>query len=767
MSGTAAANQAGASYNRLEFRDLANHCQGTYEALSYVVEVIILSGRPSLQHVAEPEMDQILLLLENYQVDLSSLSQFPLDAPDVDEALLLLARLQNRAALGNAEQQKAKAFVPTIRDITEFTLLDRSKKTYRYNIGEWLEVRGNSMRYRMEIIHNILKQKNADGEDEYIFETTVDPKLTIDELRWPREALRRIFGMGPWVWQQWAMLKLEDKLVFRQGHAHDFELLDIRGYAEELWALWLHDKRNQSFRTLWDRVGASGQAELAKHIFSPFDLMVEVIHDQDQWEFADAGVSIFTYLSLLGSGFFDGAIVVFLQVFIPIILFFYYTSDREIDEIATGTREMLFAVLVYYLYKVARDTASDFHEVTGLASSTLSRIQSLRVILWENGNDSVYQSLGYTCDLFMNTGYICYLYMFNVWILFNVSDPFELLGSVIFFEFLFDLDEEIAGSRWWDTRSKRYLKAGVVGTILQNSIRGERCQSTDAYLSKFTALYSDSERELVKKRMEDRVLVNNSAANAGNDACCTCCGWDIFSWLCCGWGSEGGAGGCCCCRKAKPTFLKKQADEESELLTVTERVERIRRRESNAFQINRKPKPVRFSGAFAQIRGLYSRECPIFERHRDLRAWSQWEELIFIFPTPSLVPSGYRQGSKLVMPGSTGDGFAIRTDRGYTPGTTRRRRFFRHMWEVLTGRYGWNSFQSDSQHESFSFYFTRTLHWFVAWQSYLLQIVFPFVIVVGILLIYAENGYCSLRRGECSLPTYYGIPQLNTNSTVG
>ena len=184
------------------------------------------------------------------------------------------------------------------------------------------------------------------------------------------------------------------------------------------------------------------------------------------------------------------------------------------------------------------DTASDFHEITGLASSTVSRVQSLRTILWENGNDSFYQSLGYTTDLFMNTGYICYLYIFNIWILFNVSDPFELLGSVIFFEFLFGLDEEIADSRWWDTRGKRFLRAGVVGCIIQNTIRRERCQSSDVYLNKFSALYSDADKQLLKKRMEDRGITDN---NAGADPWCTCFGWDIFGWLFCR----------CCSKKLK------------------------------------------------------------------------------------------------------------------------------------------------------------------------------------------------------------------------
>ena len=64
---------------------------------------------------------------------------------------------------------------------------------------------------------------------------------------------------------------------------------------------------------------------------------------------------MFTYLSLLGTGFGDAFIVFFLQVSIPIVLFFFYTSPaREDDDIAAGTREMLFAVLIFYAFKLNR-----------------------------------------------------------------------------------------------------------------------------------------------------------------------------------------------------------------------------------------------------------------------------------------------------------------------------------------------------------------------------------------------------------------------------
>jgi hypothetical protein len=130
--------------------------------------------------------------------------------------------------------------------------------------------------------------------------------------------------------------------------------------------------------------------------------------------------------------------------------------------------------------------------VAGISESVNSRIQSLRKIVWDNGNDSLAQSLGYTGDLFMNTGYKCYLYIFNMFILYNVSDPFEILGSVIIFEFLFDLDEDIASTPWWD-EGKRFLKAGVVEMIMQSTIRREYTTTRLSYMNNLGVTLTERE----------------------------------------------------------------------------------------------------------------------------------------------------------------------------------------------------------------------------------------------------------------------------------
>jgi hypothetical protein len=112
-------------------------------------------------------------------------------------------------------------------------------------------------------------------------------------------------------------------------------------------------------------VGPFGQAELMNHTMSPFNLFHEVIMNRDnKWNFDDPGISIFTYVSLFGSGFVDALVVFLLQFIMPISLFFLYTSGREKDEVAAGTRVVLFAVLFYYFFKVnqGKKSQSDQNE---------------------------------------------------------------------------------------------------------------------------------------------------------------------------------------------------------------------------------------------------------------------------------------------------------------------------------------------------------------------------------------------------------------------
>eukprot|EP00980_Cylindrotheca_fusiformis_P030206 scaffold24532_cov157-Cylindrotheca_fusiformis.AAC.9 len=521
-------------------------CTNTYTALSYFVREWKKSGGRNPTFIPKRVIEALFQVFEEKNIDMSNVDNIPYDAEDLDDCLILLARIQNKGA---SQYGGDKGF--TLQDLVRDTLVDRSRKPHKYDIGEYVEVFGPSMVWRLEKIQNVLKTYDDDGETPiFIYETDVDHELKEDEMRWPKEALIHIFGYGPWIWQEWACLRLENKLSFQRGSSTDFEFFDIPSYVRELWNVWFMDERNKTFRELFDRVGESGQDQLLHHILSPFDLMDDVISNKDErWDFEDSGISLYAYLLVL----------------------LLLKSKRRRNNCCWNQRDALF------------DTWANFLRVVGISEEVYSKIQSLRKNVWNNGNDSLAQSFGFTGDQFMNTGYICFLYLFNMWILFNVTDPFEILGSVIFFEFLFDLDEEVANSQWWDKR-KRFLKAGVVGLIIQYTVQQEDTHTREAYFEKVRkelSLTAEQIQELSKKC--DDVGLPSGAAFLGTN----------------------------------------EPDEMIQLLTMAERVGMLRQMDSKASVksfFSTKP-DVFFSGIFGS-------DSAMFQRHSSLRSWSQWEKLL-------------------------------------------------------------------------------------------------------------------------------------------
>jgi hypothetical protein len=154
------------------------------------------------------------------------------------------------------------------------------------------------------------------------------------------------------------------------------------------------------------------------------------------------------------------------------------------------------------------------------------------------------------------------------------------LGSLIFFEFLFNLDEEIAQSSWWDG-NKRLLRAGIVSIILQNTIRRSTLVDIDTYLQVMGKTLSRVDLEYVKYQFQ------NSGIPQDRD------------------------------------FLHGTESEEGQLLTVTERVDRLRGMESmNALSTEDRENS---STTRHFLSALCDNRNDIFDRHSDLRAWSQWE----------------------------------------------------------------------------------------------------------------------------------------------
>lgn len=158
------------------------------------------------------------------------------------------------------------------------------------------------------------------------YHTNLEEMLTLDQIRAPEEGLRRLFGTGPWIWQQYALLRLESKLRFQYKHAHDFENFDVTKYTRELWDLWVEDPKNKEFRRVYydKRLGKVTQNVLIHHIMKPFDLIADAANNNSgEWDFGSVTFSVYTYCALFGTGWAIPLTILVIQIVLPVLIMFH------------------------------------------------------------------------------------------------------------------------------------------------------------------------------------------------------------------------------------------------------------------------------------------------------------------------------------------------------------------------------------------------------------------------------------------------------------
>ena len=149
-----------------------------------------------------------------------------------------------------------------------------------YSPGDWVEIEGLDMKWRLDMITRVIKTApdTFDWNDPaymklepkwtYKYNAGSDRNVDAYDLRAPESGLKAVFGKRPWVWQQWALLKVEAKMRFQEGHQDDFVELDIQKYASDLWQQWLEEPENADFRKVYfdDRIGDKGRNLLVNHV---------------------------------------------------------------------------------------------------------------------------------------------------------------------------------------------------------------------------------------------------------------------------------------------------------------------------------------------------------------------------------------------------------------------------------------------------------------------------------------------------------------------
>lgn len=341
---------------------------------------------------------------------------------------------------------------PKDYEMDDAVLMDNGKLPYR--TGQWVERMGNDMLWHLEPIRRTSQAVSARAGKAYDtwYKTSSGLMFPIDHVRAPREGLIRQFGMRPFLWQQWALLRTEQFVRFQLNHERDFEIVDFMNTADFLFGEWLDDERNKDFKALYDSKPENAREKLRAHLFKPFELMKDMCQDEEAWDMWEAKASVYQYTSFLGSGFVTSMVVLFIQLAVPFLLLMFSVreggkedadpsekrfpawrecqvaldndepcnvSSTDLGGLFTTTFDqfcnqfvaldaimMNCVIFVVYSIRVVPAVIDSFYSTVGDKDSINSRMNSVRTICWNQGDDTVWMQIGFKMDRYMNSVYI-------------------------------------------------------------------------------------------------------------------------------------------------------------------------------------------------------------------------------------------------------------------------------------------------------------------------------------------------------------------------
>ena len=407
------------------------------------------------------------------------------------------------------EEFPAEVKTPTVEDLDR-SVLHIPTTGLRFENGQWVERLGIDMIWHLEPIRRTVRVPSDDPDTgyAYYYKTSAGIMVPVDKVRCSEEGLKRHLGMRPWVWQQWANLRAEEYVRFQKNHERDWEQCDYVRMGTFLWNYWLNDPRNADFKELYDSKGESVQEKIVHHFMQPFALMDEV---KGEWDFADAEVSAYQYVSFLGSGYTSAITIMIIQLAIPFLLLDYVvrTSNRfpnygnlnlnsyEFSEIFTTTWSqfcyqyaaldeliMNFVVFIIYSIRVLPDVYLSFYETIGDSDTVSSKLNSIRLISYLQGDDTPQMQIGYKLNVYMNSLYIALINCTILIILFLTDSTVDIILNALAIEFVAGLDEELASYEWYDDNF-RFMKASVLEIIICGELRLEFIRNNKVFCEQY------------------------------------------------------------------------------------------------------------------------------------------------------------------------------------------------------------------------------------------------------------------------------------------
>jgi hypothetical protein len=411
-----------------------------------------------------------------------------------------------------------------------------------YGVGQWIERYHDDMAWHLEPIRRIVKSEDVNDETgeikvTYYYKTSAGVLVRHDLVRAPEEGLKRAFGYRPWIWQQWALLKLEENLRFQKQHQRDFQEVDFVVLPTKLWDKWLHDPLNADFKNLHDSKPESAQIKLKDHIFKCFQHMNDVVEENPDWwpELKDSRASVYQYCSVFGSGFFTAWALIFVQITVPILLLVFQvrTSSRFTNyPVESGTEDwvtifetntetfcndtvaldaliMNFVVFIVYVIRVVPIVYDTVYCTLGDQPTVASRLNSIRQGVWDQADDTIWMQFGFKLDRYMNSVYVVLTNLLMLIVIFLTDSTVDVILNALAVEFVIVFDFEVTESIWYD-KDRRYLMAGIIEQIFRVELRLEWLETSWSFAEN---LYVPDYKNKVGGPMYDEHLARSDRVN--------------------------------------------------------------------------------------------------------------------------------------------------------------------------------------------------------------------------------------------------------------
>lgn len=379
-----------------------------------------------------------------------------------------------------------------------------SDKGLHFEQGQFVEFLGRDMQWHLSTVRRIVKlapedwePENEDDEPdyEYFYNIGAESLIPPRSVRAPEEGLKLVYGFRPWIWQQWACLQLESTARFLPDHDKDFQAMSFRKNASDLWDWWYNHQKNSEFKEHTEKVEEEypgSRDKLLFHILSPFSLMDDLAK-KPEWDLV-GDANVYLYLSYLGSGFVTALVCLAIQFTVPIVLIQAAVGssprfDGGWEEFCSdkGSRSgliMNITVLCLYAIRVLPNLLFELFSSSGMSDEPVDKVNALRKILWDQGDDTVSMQVGFKVNKYANGFYVTLLMSIMLFILFLTDDIFEIILNALALEFVHSLDEELVEGDWYDPDG-RWIRAGAVELVLRIVLRLDKLMDWKKFCAEF------------------------------------------------------------------------------------------------------------------------------------------------------------------------------------------------------------------------------------------------------------------------------------------